>query len=236
MTSLPVPQFDALASLVGWKFRDPELLALSMAHRSWSAERETQSNERLEFLGDAVLGLIVTNFIYNTYPELPEGHLAKLRASVVNSIVLADVARELHLGDSLLLGKGENSTGGREKSSILADAVEAVIGAIYLDGGWEPAELFVMRTLGERITAYSVGPGGDDYKTRLQELVARRFSQMPVYRVSGTGPDHEKEFEAAVFIAGVERGAGVGRSKKLAEQRAAQMAWESLNGELNVEP
>ena len=232
MTSLPVPEFDGLRSLVGWTFRDPELLALSMAHRSWSAESETQSNERLEFLGDAVLGLIVTNFIYNTYPELPEGDLAKLRASVVNSTILADVARELNLGASLLLGKGENSTGGREKSSILADAVEAVIGAIYLDGGWEPAELFVMRTLGDRITAYSLGPGGDDYKTRLQELVARRFSQMPVYRVAGSGPDHLKEFEAAVFIAGVERGAGIGRSKKLAEQSAARMAWNSINVEL----
>jgi ribonuclease III len=233
MTTLPVPEFDGLTSLVGWTFRDPDLLALSMAHRSWSAEREAPSNERLEFLGDAVLGLVVTNFIYNTYPYLPEGDLAKLRASVVNSIILADVARELNLGESLLLGKGENSTGGREKSSILADAVEAVIGAIYLDGGWEPAEAFVMRTLGERISTYSSGPGGDDYKTRLQELVARRFSQMPVYRVAGTGPDHLKEFEAAVFIAGIERGAGVGRSKKLAEQSAARVAWESLNRELN---
>jgi ribonuclease III len=234
VTKLPVPEFDVLSALVGWTFRDPELLALSMAHRSWSAERDAQSNERLEFLGDAVLGLVVTNFIYSTYPELPEGDLAKLRASVVNSIILADVARELNLGASLLLGKGENSTGGREKSSILADAVEAVIGAIYLDGGWEPAELFVMRTLGERITAYSSGPGGDDYKTRLQELVARQFSQMPVYRVAGTGPDHLKEFEAVVFIAGVERGTGVGRSKKLAEQKAARMAWESVHRELDL--
>ena len=234
MTVLPIPEFDALASVVGWPFRDPELLAFSMVHRSWSAERNEPSNERLEFLGDAVLGLIVTNFIYNTYPELPEGDLAKLRASVVNSITLADVARELNLGASLLLGKGEDFTGGREKSSILADAVEAVIGAIFLDGGWEPAEAFVMRTLGDRITMYSAGPGGEDYKTRLQELVARRFAMMPVYRVTGTGPDHVKEFEALVFIGGVERGSGVGRSKKFAEQNAARVAWESIHIELGL--
>jgi ribonuclease III len=234
MTLLPVPEFDGLVTLVGWSFRDPELLALSMVHRSWSAERNEQSNERLEFLGDAVLGLIVTNFIYITYPELPEGDLAKLRASVVNSITLAEVARELNLGASLLLGKGEDSTGGREKSSILSDAVEAVIGAIFLDGGWDPAESFVMRTLGDRITVSSAGPGGEDYKTRLQELVARRFSVMPVYRVIGTGPDHVKEFVAAVFVDGVERGSGVGRSKKLAEQSAARIAWESINIELGL--
>jgi ribonuclease III len=234
MTSFPVPAFEGLAAVVGWTFRDPELLALSMAHRSWSAERNQQSNERLEFLGDAVLGLIVTNFIYNTYQDLPEGDLAKLRASVVNSITLAEVARELDLGASLLLGKGESSTGGRDKSSILADAFEAVLGAVYLDGGMGPAELFVMRTLGERISAYSLGPGGEDYKTRLQELVARRLNQMPVYRVEGTGPDHQKHFEAVVFIAGVERGAGVGRSKKAAEQSAARMACESVQTELGL--
>ena len=235
MTSIfPVPALDGLAAVVGWTFRDPELLALSMAHRSWSAERNQQSNERLEFLGDAVLGLIVTNFIYNTYQDLPEGDLAKLRASVVNSITLAEVARELDLGASLLLGKGESSTGGRDKSSILADAFEAVLGAVYLDGGMGPAELFVMRTLGERISAYSLGPGGEDYKTRLQELVARRLNQMPVYRVEGTGPDHQKHFEAVVFIAGVERGAGVGRSKKAAEQSAARMACESVQTELGL--
>lgn len=235
MTSFfPVPALDGLAAVVGWTFRDPELLALSMAHRSWSAERNQQSNERLEFLGDAVLGLIVTNFIYNTYQDLPEGDLAKLRASVVNSITLAEVARELDLGASLLLGKGESSTGGRDKSSILADAFEAVLGAVYLDGGMGPAELFVMRTLGERISAYSLGPGGEDYKTRLQELVARRLNQMPVYRVEGTGPDHQKHFEAVVFIAGVERGAGVGRSKKAAEQSAARMACESVQTELGL--
>ena len=234
MNSLLVPAFDGLIAVVGWEFRDPELLALAMVHRSWSAERNVQSNERLEFLGDAVLGLVVTNFIYNTYPELPEGDLAKLRASVVNSITLAEVAVELNLGASLLLGKGENSTGGREKPSILADAVEAVIGAIYLDGGMEPAELFVLRSLGERISMYSAGPGGEDYKTRLQELVARRLNLMPVYRVEGTGPDHLKEFEAYVFVGGAQRGVGVGRSKKSAEQSAARLACESVQAELDL--
>lgn len=222
----------ALADRIGWSFSDPVMLRRAMAHRSWCSEHGEESNERLEFLGDAVLGLVVTGHIYNAYPELPEGDLAKLRASVVNSIVLAEVATELGVGDALLLGKGEDGTGGRSKSSILADALEAVIGAVYLDGGWEPAADLVMRLLKERITSYSDGPGGSDYKTRLQELVAHRFEQLPTYRVQGDGPDHAKTFDAIVTVVGVVRGRGTGRSKKQAEQAAAQMAWESLQAEL----
>lgn len=210
---------------LGYTFRDVALLRRSLAHRSWCAERGEQSNERLEFLGDAVLGLAVTNYIYAKYPDLPEGDLAKLRASVVNAAYLAEVGAELGLGAQMLLGKGEDATGGRAKPSILSDALEAVIGAVYLDGGWEEAEELVLRLLEDRITEDSSGPGGGDYKTRLQELVARRFEQLPSYKVSGDGPDHAKSFVAEVFVGGTVRGQGEGRSKKQAEQAAARVAW-----------
>ena len=222
---------DVLRVQVGWPFLDPTLLARALAHRSWCAEHGEESNERLEFLGDSVLGLVVTAYIFRRYPLLPEGDLAKLRASVVNSALLAELGSELGVGDALLLGKGEDATGGREKSSILADALEAVIGAVYLDGGWEAAESFVMRLLADRIAEYAEGPGGGDYKTRLQEMVARRFEQLPVYKVSGKGPDHAKTFSADVFVVGVHRGTGGGRSKKQAEQAAARQAWEILSTE-----
>jgi ribonuclease-3 len=200
-----------------------------MAHRSWCAETAgAASNERLEFLGDAVLGLVVTDHLFRTYPELPEGELAKVRASVVNSEALAEVASGLALGEALLLGKGEDSSGGREKPSILADAMEAVIGAVYLDGGWEPAAVLVMGLLGERIEEAAAGPGGQDYKTRLQELAARRFDQLPRYEVADEGPDHAKRFYATVVVGGLTRGEGEGRSKKQAEQGAAREAWHAL--------
>ncbi len=202
-----------------------------MAHRSWCAENPgTESNERLEFLGDAVLGLVVTDHVFRVYPGLPEGHLAQVRAAVVNAGALAEVAEQLGLGDDLLLGKGEDASGGREKPSILADAMEAVIGAVYLDGGWAAAAELVMRLLGPRIAEAAAGPGGHDYKTRLQELAARRFDQLPRYDVVGEGPDHAKRFSAVVFLAGEALGSGEGRSKKQAEQAAARMAWESLSG------
>lgn len=204
-----------------------------MSHRSWCAENPgTRSNERLEFLGDAVLGLVVTDHIFRTYPELPEGELAKVRAAVVNAGVLAEVAAELDLGSALLLGKGEDASGGREKPSILADAMEAVIGAVYLDGGWGAAYELVMRLLGDRIAEAAAGPGGQDFKTRLQELAARHFDQLPRYDVVDEGPDHAKRFYATVHLGGRPRGRGEGRSKKQAEQAAARTAWESLTTEL----
>ena len=164
----------ALASRLGYTFRDPRHLSAALAHRSWCAEVDDEpSNERLEFLGDAVLGLVVTDHIYRTYPDLPEGELAKVRASVVNASALADAAMGLQLGDAVLLGKGEDASGGREKPSILSDALEAVIGATYLDGGWTAAEHVVLTLLGELIEEAAAGPGGQDYKTRLQELAAR---------------------------------------------------------------
>jgi ribonuclease-3 len=200
-----------------------------MAHRSWCAETPgVKSNERLEFLGDAVLGLVVTDHIFRTYPDLPEGELAKVRAAVVNAGALAELAAELELGRALHLGKGEDASGGREKPSILADAMEAVIGAVYIDGGYDAARSLIMGLLGDRIEEAAAGPGGQDFKTRLQELAARRFDQLPHYTVDDEGPDHAKRFFATVRIAGDVRGSGEGRSKKQAEQAAAGMAWEWL--------
>jgi ribonuclease-3 len=225
----------ALADRLGWDVGDGELFERALAHRSWCAETPgSASNERLEFLGDAVLGLVVTDHLFRTYPALPEGELAKVRASVVNSAALAEVAASLEIGEALLLGKGEGQSGGREKPSILADAMEAVIGAVYMDRGWQAAEDLVMRLLGDRIEEAAAGPGGQDYKTRLQELCARRFDALPDYEVTDEGPDHAKRFDAVVRVAGVKRGTGHGRSKKQAEQGAARVAWEQLTGELAV--
>jgi ribonuclease-3 len=211
------------------------VLAAALAHRSWCAENAGQeSNERLEFLGDAVLGLVVTDHIYRTYPRLPEGELAKVRASVVSAAALAEVAGELQLGDALLLGKGEAGSGGREKPSILADALEAVLGAVYMAGGWPAAERLVLDLLGDRINEASEGPGGQDYKTRLQELVARHFTELPRYSVRDEGPDHAKRFFAEVRVGGMVRGQGEGRSKKQAEAAAARSAWEHLREELDA--
>jgi ribonuclease-3 len=221
----------ALSERLGRTFDDPALLERAMAHRSWCAENPGYgSNERLEFLGDAVLGLIVTAHVYRSYPELPEGHLAQVRASVVNSATLAEAAEELGLGEYLLLGKGEDASSGREKPTILADAMEAVIGAVYLDGGWDAAAALVMGMLGERIEEAAAGPGARDYKTRLQELAARRFEELPRYEVHGDGPDHAKHFTATVVLRGQALGTGQGRSKKQAEQGAARMAWAALMG------
>ena len=200
-----------------------------MAHRSWCAETPgTSSNERLEFLGDAVLGLVVTDHLFRTYPDLPEGELAKVRASVVNSAALAEVAATLNMGDAVLLGKGEDQSGGREKPSILADAMEAVIGAVYLDGGWDAADRLVMTLLEDRIEEAAAGPGGQDYKTRLQELAARH-DQLPRYVLEEEGPDHAKRFFATVSVGGSAEGRGDGRSKKQAEQAAARAAWAILS-------
>jgi ribonuclease-3 len=218
-----------LEGALRFKFRDASLLERALAHRSYCAEHpDTLSNERLEFLGDAVLGLVVTDYMFDEYPDMPEGELAKLRASVVNSEVLADIAREIGLGAALLLGKGEDTTGGREKPSILADAMEAVIAAVYLDGGWAPARKLVLRLLETRIVEGAAGPGGHDYKTRLQELATQTFEQLPRYQVRHEGPDHSKRFFARVLLQGETWGTGEGRSKKQAEQAAARVAWRSL--------
>lgn len=223
---------------MGWEVADQKLFRQALAHRSWSAEHPGEGpNERLEFLGDAVLGLIVTDYLYRAHPDFPEGELAKARAAVVNSVSLAEIASDLGLGEVLLLGKGESSSGGRKKPSILADAMEAVIGAIYLDAGYEVANRVVLELCGPRLGAAAGRPGEEDYKTRLQELSAQMFDELPVYEVTDSGPDHAKTFKAVVFVGGHPRGRGEGRSKKQAEQMAARHAWSSLrsNGQSSSE-
>jgi ribonuclease-3 len=215
--------------LLGWSFQDDAVLAQALSHRSWCAEHtEDAPNERLEFLGDSVLGMVVTDHIYRHYPAHREGELAKVRASVVNAEVLAEIAVEIELGPCLRLGKGEDSSGGREKPSILADAMEAVFAAVYLDGGLEAAWSVVMRLLEDRIGEAATGPGGDDYKTRLQELAAQRFVKLPRYHVRDEGPDHAKRFFATVLLDGEPYGEGIGGSKKQAEQAAARAAWQRV--------
>ena len=228
-----VAELDARLQLaLGYTFDAPALLELALTHRSYCAERGIdESNERLEFLGDSVLGFVVTTYVFEEFPELPEGELAKLRAVVVSSETLARVALELDLGAALRLGKGEHASGGRSKTSILADAMEAVIAAVYLDGGMEPARALVLRALDGAIREQATGPGGGDYKTRLQELAAQRLEQLPRYRLRHEGPDHSKRFFATVVLGGTTYGSGDGRSKKAAEQAAAREAWERLRHE-----
>jgi ribonuclease III len=208
---------------------DPALLDLAVTHRSYAYEQGgLPHNERLEFLGDAVLGIVVTDTLYRTFPDLPEGQLAKLRAAVVNARALADVARTLGLGQALLLGKGEESTGGRDKSSILADAMEAVIGAMYLSGGLEAAAVVIHRLFDPLITQSAQLGAGLDWKTSLQEAAAEAGLGLPEYVIQDSGPDHEKEFAAQVVINGTIYGSGSGRSKKVAEQMAAEQAYHAL--------
>jgi ribonuclease III len=208
----------------------PELLERALTHRSFAYENGgLPTNERLEFLGDAVLGLIVTDTLFREYPDLPEGQLAKLRAAVVNMRALAGVARGLRLGSYVRLGKGEEGTGGRDKSSILADTLEAVLGAVYLDCGLSEADALVHR-LFDPVIAHSARLGaGLDWKTSLQELTAAEILGVPEYHVDESGPDHQKSFRASVRIAGQVYGEGEGRSKKEAEQQAAEAAWTSIS-------
>ncbi|MGI8698096.1 MAG: ribonuclease III [Mycobacteriales bacterium] len=208
----------------------PELLQRALTHRSFAYENGgLPTNERLEFLGDAVLGLVVTDALYRQHPDLPEGQLAKLRAAVVNMRALADVARALGLGDHLRLGRGEETTGGRDKSSILADTLEALIGAVYVELG-PAAATEVVRRLFDPLLAESASRGaGLDWKTSLQELTAGELLGVPRYVVEESGPDHAKSFVATACVGLEELGRGEGRSKKAAEQQAAEVAWLALN-------
>ena len=211
---------------LGIEFDQPDLLRGALVHRSFVAEHsEAVHNERLEFLGDAVLQLVVTVYLFENHSQLSEGEMAKVRAGLVNGVELAEVARELELGEHLVLGRGELASGGREKESILADAMEAVIAAIYLDQGLEGARRFVLGRWAHRLEARVAAPGKRDYKTRLQEVLARDGRQ-PRYSISEEGPDHHKVFTATVEVEGEIVGRGTGRSKKEAEQRAAARAIE----------
>lgn len=227
--SIPSSRGPETSDLIGHRFADPSLFEQALSHRSWCAEQGgLSSNERLEFLGDAVLGLVVAEHTYRTHPDLPEGVLAKVRASVVNTRVLAEVAGELGIGALLRLGRGEDLSGGRRKESILADAAEAVIGAIYLDGGVEDARRFILDQLEDRIEAAIVEPGESDHKSRLQEATVRLGRGVPRYEVNGRGPDHARRYVATVYVAGDHLGIGEGRSKKDAEQEAARLACDAL--------
>ncbi len=218
-----------LAGRIDYRFERPELLDQALAHRSWCAEQgDAASNERLEFLGDAVLGLVVAEHTYRTYGELSDGTMSKVRAAVVNTRILAEVALELGLAEHLRLGRGEHQSGGRAKESILADATEAVIGAVYLDGGLEVARGMVLSLLEGRIAAAVGEPGESDHKSRLQEESVRLGRGVPRYEVVGFGPDHARRYQATVYVAGQCLGTGEGRSKKDAEQVAAQAAYRSL--------
>ena len=208
----------------------PELLGRALMHRSFAYENGgLPTNERLEFLGDSVLGLIVTDTLFRQYPDLPEGQLAKLRAAVVNMRALAGVARGLELGAYVRLGKGEEGTGGRDKSSILADTLEAVIGAVYLDQGLTAADALVHRLFDPVIARSARLGAGLDWKTSLQELTASEILGAPEYHVEESGPDHQKSFRAFVRIGSKTYGEGEGRSKKEAEQQAAEAAWNAIS-------
>ena len=239
MTALPAHGDDdlpgRLAEAIGVSV-DPGLAQRALTHRSYAYENGgLPTNERLEFLGDSVLGLVVTDTLFRTHPELPEGQLAKLRAAVVNMRALADVSRDLSLGNVVRLGRGEETTGGRDKSSILADTLEAVIGAVYIDQGLEVAADLVHRLFDPLIDEAATLGAGLDWKTSLQELTATAALGVPEYVVSETGPDHEKVFTAVVQVGGEAYGEGSGRSKKEAEQEAAATAWRHLRAQVPEE-
>ncbi|WP_152628292.1 ribonuclease III [Streptacidiphilus neutrinimicus] len=220
--------YSVLEGRLGYTL-EPSLLTRALTHRSYAYENGgLPTNERLEFLGDSVLGLVVTDTLYRVHPDLPEGQLAKLRAAVVNSRALADVARGLDLGTFISLGRGEEGTGGRDKSSILADTLEAVIGAVYLDQGLDSASELVHRLFDPLIEKSSNLGAGLDWKTSLQELTATVGIGVPEYVVTESGPDHEKTFIAAARVGGEDYGTGSGRSKKEAEQKAAESAWHAI--------
>lgn len=216
---------------LGYRFRNRELLEQALTHRSWANEQGWEANyERLEFLGDAVLGLIAAEWLYREHPELPEGRLSKRKAVLVSRPALARHARRFELGDELRLGVGEERSGGRTKASLLADSLEALFGAIFLDGGLDAVRK-VIQPLLQRTEDEREHRRHQDAKTRLQELTQARGWDLPEYRLlAETGPDHDKTFSVECRVAGERTGLGEGRTKKLAEQAAATAALEVLEG------
>ncbi|MCZ0859245.1 ribonuclease III [Actinomyces israelii] len=221
---------DVEALVYRWGSRiDPDLLDLSLTHRSFAHEHGgLPTNERLEFLGDSVLGIVVTEYLYRAHPDVPEGQLAKMRAATVSEPALAAVARDLGLGEFIKLGKGEALSGGRDKDSILADTVEALIGASYLTQGLEPTRAVIERLVSRFLRQARTRGAGLDWKTSLQELAAAHGLGNPHYEVEGVGPDHERVFTAQAIIDGEVLGEGTGTSKKLAEHEAAEAAYASI--------
>lgn len=218
-------RFRNLATNLGISGLSDVGLAQALTHRSYCAEHPgVSSNERLEFLGDSVLGAVVGKYIFDTFSTFEEGELTKLRASVVSAHNLGTVARSIDLGNYLLLGRGEEASGGRNKNSILSDALEAVLGAIYLELGFDEAERVILMLMRSQIEEFAEGPGYSDFKSRLQELLAQLAMTPPQYELEWSGPDHARVFRATVRVADVVLGTGSGSSKKLAEQEAAQNA------------
>jgi len=213
-----------------------QLLELALTHRSFAYESGgLPTNERLEFLGDSVLGVVVTDELYHRYPDLPEGNLAKLRSAVVSARALAVQARRLGLGEFIRLGRGEETTGGRDQSSILADTFEANLGAVYLDLGIEVSRELILRLLDEQLAEAAELGAGLDWKTSLQELTAEFGIGVPTYAIDESGPDHAKRFEAQVVLANKHYGHGTGSNKKEAEQQAAASAYAELKAERAIE-
>ncbi len=228
VTASNIPDPQQLFTQLGVQL-DAELAVLALTHRSFAYEHGgLPTNERLEFLGDSVLGIVVTDALYHDHPDLPEGRLAKLRASIVNMHALAGVGRTMGLGEMLRLGRGEELTGGRDKASIVADAVEAVLGAVYLQHGLEVSRTVVHHLFADLMADAPRLGAGLDWKTSLQELSAARGLGVPEYRVSEEGPDHAKSFAAVVVLAGTVHGSGAGRTKKEAEQQAAAAAFTGI--------
>jgi ribonuclease-3 len=233
MTEERTASLRNLAEQLDEDFRDLALLDNALIHRSFVNENPllaVRDNERLEFLGDAVLGLCISDMLMKKFPAAPEGQLSKLRASVVNEQPLAELARRFGLGDYLLLGKGEEISGGREKNSLLANTLEAVIAALYLDRGFDTTRMFVSRIFAPLIADETGGLIYRDYKTTLQEAAQSRFKEMPQYALIGErGPDHNKFFEVRLTLNGVFETCGTGKNKKEAEQQAARKALEKLH-------
>lgn len=220
---------ERISSRLGHDFSDHELLQRALIHRSYAAEQTLdESYERLEFLGDAVLQLSVTHYLYGEFPELTEGEMAKVRAAVVNERTLAVLARQIDMGPLVLLGRGEALTGGADKDSILSDVMESVLGAIYLEAGFAATSALVLEHWAPLIDQRASAPGRADYKTRLQERLAQAGSK-PKYTVVEAGPEHAKVFSAEVFADGLLLGSGTGTSKKRAEQSAARDAANSFD-------
>lgn len=228
------PLFGELSKVLAYDFKDKDLIKTAITHTSFANEARgrVDHNERLEFLGDSVLSLSVSEFIYKTYPKLPEGSMTKLRAGVVSEFTLAKIAKSMGLGKYLRLGKGEQINGGRHRDSILADAFEAIIAAIYLDGGLEPAKEFVIRQLADSIKSLSKSDGSWDSKTLLQELLqVSNKADIRYEIIAEDGPDHNKSFTAQISNNGKIIGTGQGKSKKEAEQMAAYNALKKINEE-----
>lgn len=229
MTSVGDDALHACAARLGYSFMDIELLRTALIHRSWQAEHNSEaSNERLEFLGDAVLGWVVADMAFRRLEDVHEGKLTDLRISVVNQQALAECARHLRIGEFILLGKGEDAAGGREKASILSDALEALIGAVYLDGGATAAYDLIQRIFSDALEQAIPTMDMFDAKSRLQELCARQGFTIPKYVTEGEGPDHDRVFTSAVYVNGAVVGRGSGRTKKAAEQVAAVEACSAL--------